>query len=178
MPVRNARLTLVSAIDSILKQTLLDIELIIIDDHSTDNSLKLIETRKGNRIRLFNNNGEGIADALNTGLSHAQGRYIARMDADDISHPARLEKQHDFIVNHPNIDVVSCRVKHIVHGHDSQEGYAKHVDWINSMISSEDHYSNRFTDAVVAHPSVFFKASLINKYGNYSSATLPEDFEP
>ena len=176
MPVRNARLTLVSAIDSILNQSLSEFEFIIIDDHSTDNSLKLITTND-DRIRVFKNIGKGVADALNTGLSHARGKYIARMDADDISHPTRLEKQYNYAFTHPNINVVSCLVKHIGYGNYNQEGYAKHVDWINSIITSEDHYANRFTDAVVAHPTVFFKAGLINDYGNYSSDNLPEDFE-
>ncbi len=177
MPVKNAGQTILAAIDSILNQTLSEFEFIIIDDHSTDNSLKIIVTKKDTRIHVIKNIGKGIAHALNTGLSHAQGKYIARMDADDIAHPSRLERQYEFALKNPNIDVVSCLVKHLSSNNYNHEGYAHHVDWINSILTSEDHYAHRFTDAVVAHPTVFFKAELIKKYGNYSAGNLPEDFE-
>jgi glycosyltransferase involved in cell wall biosynthesis len=177
MPVKNAQNTLLSAIESILKQTLTDFELIIINDHSTDISADIINSLNDARIKYIDNASIGIAPALNTGINHAKCKYIARMDADDISYPTRLEKQLAFLEKNPEIDVVSCLVKHMSIAEGNQQGYATHIEWLNSFISSEEHYTNRFIDAPVAHPSVFFRKSLIDSYGTYTLATVPEDFE-
>jgi len=177
MPVKNAQNTLLIAIESILKQTLKDFEIIIINDHSTDASANIINSLNDARVKYLDNASIGIAAALNTGICHAKGKYIARMDADDISYSTRLEKQLRFLENNPEIEVVSCFVEHQSAIEGNQQGYAIHIDWLNSFHSPEEHYTNRFIDAPVAHPSVFFSKALIDKYGTYTQASGPEDFE-
>lgn len=177
MPVKNAQGKVLDATNSILSQTLSDFELLIIDDHTTDDSIKRIKEFDDSRIRLIANSGVGIASALNTGLSAAKGKYIARMDADDISSHTRLQKQIDFLENNLHIDVVSCLVEHHSKDEGNQDGYAHHINWLNSIITPEEHYLNRFVDAPVAHPTVLFKKELINKFGDYTLARTPEDFE-
>lgn len=107
MPVHNAGKFLAPAIESILKQTYPRFELIIVDDGSTDASWKIIQTYKKHNpknVRIYhtakqlNSAGNGATDV---GLSHAKGGYIARMDADDISYPTRIEKQVQFLAAHP-----------------------------------------------------------------------------
>ncbi|MBF0542898.1 MAG: glycosyltransferase [Candidatus Riflebacteria bacterium] len=104
MPVYNAENYLGIAIESILKQTLSDFEFIVVNDGSSDNSAKILEhyAKIDPRIRILNNSkNEGIVTSLNLGLSHACGEFIARMDADDISLPFRLERQNQFFrMNH------------------------------------------------------------------------------
>ena len=135
MPVKNARKTVVDAVNSILTQTLSNFELLIIDDHSTDDSIQIINQIEDARIKLVANAGTGIAPALNTGLRVAKGNYIARMDADDISFQARLQKQVTFLDINPQIDVVSCLVENYSLNEGSQDGYAHHIRWLNSIVS-------------------------------------------
>lgn len=93
------------AIVSILKQTLRDFEFLIVDDASTDGTSQILDeyARKDSRITVVRNeNNLGLTKSLNIGLSLAKGKYIARMDGDDISHPKRLEHQYLYMINHPN----------------------------------------------------------------------------
>jgi len=100
MPVYNGEKFLGEAIESILNQTYKDFEFLIIYDKSTDNTLSIIQEfqRRDQRILLINGDKKGITDALNKGIEKAKGGYIARLDADDISFPERLEMQYKFMV--------------------------------------------------------------------------------
>ncbi|MEN6414182.1 MAG: glycosyltransferase family 2 protein [Veillonellales bacterium] len=112
MPVYNAQDYLREAIDSILSQTFIDFEFIIIDDGSTDNSLPIIKSYADPRIRLIRNETNlKLITSLNKGMNLAHGKYIARMDADDISLPDRLAKQVDFMDQHPDIAVCGTWVE-------------------------------------------------------------------
>ena len=112
MPAYNAEKYITEAIDSILFQTFKDFEFIIINDASTDSTKDIIESYKDPRIKLVNNEqNKGVAKSLNIGISVACGKYIARMDADDIALPERFQKQFDFMEQHPNIDVCGSWAK-------------------------------------------------------------------
>lgn len=109
MSVYNGEKYLAEAIESILNQTFRDFEFIIINDNSTDNSLKIIRRyqQKDKRIKLVNNSQNiGLTKSLNIGLKIAKGKYIARMDADDISLPMRLQIQVSFLEENPQIFLV------------------------------------------------------------------------
>ena len=95
MPVKNAEKTVNESIDSILNQTLKNFEFIIVNDASTDKTEIILDSyaSQDQRIKVINSTGQGISDALNCGIEHAIAPLIARMDADDISRPLRLEKQ-------------------------------------------------------------------------------------
>lgn len=104
MPVYNPGIHLIGAIESILNQTFIDFEFIIVDDASTDNSWKIIKSfaKKDNRIiPLKNKINLGVSLTSNIAISQAKGKYIARMDSDDISTPDRIRKQVDFLKNNP-----------------------------------------------------------------------------
>ena len=107
MAVYNGEKFLEEAIGSILKQTFSNFEFIIIDDGSEDTSLKIIKNFKDKRISILENNKNiGLSASLNKGIKLSKGKYIARMDADDISLPERLEKQYNFMERNPNIGIV------------------------------------------------------------------------
>src|SRR5690242_9380591 len=98
MPVYNASSYLREAIESILNQTYSNFEFIIINDGSTDNSLEIIRSYHDPRISVVNNETNlGIIKTRNKGLKLAKGKYIANMDADDISLSSRLEKQVQYL---------------------------------------------------------------------------------
>jgi glycosyltransferase involved in cell wall biosynthesis len=102
MSVYNGERYLRKAIESILDQTFGNFEFIIVDDGSTDKSADIIRSYGDHRIRLFQQENRGLSAALNIGLKAAQGQYIARMDADDVSLPHRFETQHRFLETHPS----------------------------------------------------------------------------
>lgn len=96
------------AIDSILNQTFTDFDFIIIDDGSTDNSVDIINSYTDPRIKLIlKQENSGIVDTLNIGLEKAKGKYLVRMDGDDISYPDRIEKLVNYLDNNPDIGVCS-----------------------------------------------------------------------
>jgi len=99
------------AVDSILNQTFTNFEFLIIDDGSIDESVSYLKTLTDPRIRLIRNSENlGITKSLNIGLREARGRYIARMDADDVSLPERLQKEFDFMESHPDVIVCGSRI--------------------------------------------------------------------
>ncbi|MCC8146062.1 MAG: glycosyltransferase [Bacteroidales bacterium] len=104
MPVYNAEKYLSQSIESVLKQSYRDFEFIIVDDGSIDNTLQIIRSYSDKRIVLLQNNHDFIG-SLNQGLQQAKGKYIARMDADDIMHIDRLMIQHTIMEEEPSITV-------------------------------------------------------------------------
>jgi glycosyltransferase involved in cell wall biosynthesis len=111
MPVYNGGKYLREAIESILAQTFQNFELIVVDDGSTDCSPSILGGygQKDERIVILTHSmNQGIAMALNRGLKIARGKYIARMDADDVSLPERIEKQVDFLDAHLDVGILGC----------------------------------------------------------------------
>ncbi len=114
MPVHNAVAFLREAIDSVLRQTYSDFELLIINDGSTDGSERIVRSYSDQRIRFIpHDRNRGLVTVLNEGLDRARGRYIARMDADDVMREDRLAKQFEFMEAHPGISVVAAFVDFI-----------------------------------------------------------------
>jgi len=110
MAVFNGERHLREAIDSVLGQTLRDFELIIVDDGSSDGTRAIIESYDDARIcRIDNDRNIGLSRSLNRGIAAARGRYIARLDADDVSEPTRLDEQVYFLRSHPDVSIVGCR---------------------------------------------------------------------
>lgn len=112
MPVYNAEKYLNEAIESILNQTFTDFEFLIFNDGSIDKSCEIITSYNDKRIKFFNyNKNLGLIKHLNEGIRISEGKYIARMDADDISLPQRLEKQLEFLESNPEIGICSCSIR-------------------------------------------------------------------
>jgi glycosyltransferase involved in cell wall biosynthesis len=110
LPVYNGSATLAAAMRSVLTQSFQDFELLILDDASSDNSQQVASQFSDNRIRIVSNQiNSGLAYQLNQGIDLARGRYIARMDQDDLCFPERFARQIDFLERHPEIDLVGCR---------------------------------------------------------------------
>lgn len=178
MPCFNSAKTVRNAINSIQHQTFADWELIVVDDGSTDATADILAEISNNdsRLHIIRQNHAGIVPALLEALNVASAPYIARMDADDTSLTHRLEKQLTFLQQHPHIGLLSCLVKY---GGDPVEqcGYKQHVDWINSVVSTEDLIHNRFIESPFAHPSIMFRANLLKQYGTYRNGPFPEDYE-
>jgi glycosyltransferase involved in cell wall biosynthesis len=110
LPCKNGSSTILLAVNSILKQSYKNFELLYLDDGSTDNSIEIVKNINDERIRIISD-GEnlGLAKRLNQGVELAKGEYIARMDSDDVSFPSRLGEQVRFLENNMDIDLVGCK---------------------------------------------------------------------
>lgn len=179
LPVRNASATLADAIESIISQTFEDWELLVIDDSSGDKSrsIAMEYSRKDQRIKVISANGNGIVDALNTGLKESGSGIIARMDADDLSHPTRLEKQYDLLEEKNEIGLVSCLVSYSRFHEMDGRGMSAYVNWVNGLCSEGDIFLQRFAESPLPHPTVMFRAELIHRFGAYRKGDFPEDYE-
>lgn len=177
LPFRNAEQTLKEAAKSILNQSFREFELLLIDNHSTDAGLAVAENlaQQDARVRLVAEPKAGLVHALQTGLAHAEGKYIARMDADDVCHPQRLMRQYHFLVQNPAIAVVASQVAFA--GEDDSAGIQSYIQWSNQLIRHEEIQINRFVDAPIVHPSVMFQRDIVHEYGGYRDGDFPEDFE-
>jgi len=178
MPVFNAADTLAAAIRSIQRQTMSAWELLVVDDGSTDGSAELAQRLALNdpRLRVIRRPRAGLVPALEAGLLEARGAYIARMDADDISYPDRLELQVDYLEWNKALGVAGGLVDF---GGDpaASEGYALHVEWVNSLVKPEEIRLNRFVESPLAHPSVMFRRNLVDRHDGYRAGPFPEDYE-
>jgi glycosyltransferase involved in cell wall biosynthesis len=111
IPLYNAEKFIGFAIQSVLSQTYEHFELIITDDGSTDDSVKIVKSFKDDRIQLLSDGMNlGLPNRLNQQVSMARGKYFVRMDNDDLMFPHRLEKQIEYLQKHPNIDAVGSSV--------------------------------------------------------------------
>lgn len=112
MPVYNTAHFLREAVDSMLFQTYSDFELIVLNDCSPDNADKILDSYSDSRIvRYRSEKNVGLSNILNVGIDLSRGKYIARMDSDDISLPNRLQVQVDYLETHPEIDLVSVGMR-------------------------------------------------------------------
>lgn len=111
MTAYNAMPYLESAVDSILKQTYSNFEFVIVNDGSVDGTQEYLNSVQDPRIRVFHEINRGTAGASNFGLSHCNGKYVARMDADDVSMPTRLEKQFEFMESNPEVSLVGTQTQ-------------------------------------------------------------------
>ncbi len=106
LPLYNAESYIREAVRSILQETRIPLELIVVDDGSTDRSLKVLKQIRDDRLVVLYNQGKGIATALNTGLAAARGKFIARCDADDCYPAGRLFRQVNWLMQHPEAGAV------------------------------------------------------------------------
>ncbi len=118
MPVYNAGKYLPKAIESILRQTFSDFELLIVNDGSTDDSEKTIRSFTDKRIRYFTQTNQGLIATLNRLIQEARGEYLARMDQDDVAFPERLKIQADFLDKNPDVGLLGAWVQVIDQSND------------------------------------------------------------
>lgn len=178
LPFYNAEKTFKAATESILNQTFSDFELLLVNNNSTDASLQIAKklAKTDARVRLLNETKPGVANAMNCGLSNANGSYIARMDADDIAHPDRLAKQVDFLEKNRNIDFLGSEVKYVPH-QEKTTGFRRFVKWVNSFHSSQEIETKRFIEIPVVNPTIMFRRELHERYGGCFDGDFPEDYE-
>lgn len=178
LPIFNEESLLEEALESLLRQTEPDFEVIAVDDGSTDGTPALLDqfAARDGRVKPVRQPHAGIVAALNRGLAEAGGAYVARMDADDVARPHRLQRQADFLDRERGIGLISSRVEYLGDV-ERNAGLAHFVAWTNSLTSEEDISLYRFVESPVVHPSVMFRRELVKQFGGYRDGPFPEDYE-
>jgi glycosyltransferase involved in cell wall biosynthesis len=181
MPVRDAGRWLVEAVESIRAQTTTSWELLAVDDGSRDETAGLLaELAHGDaRIRMLatSEGRRGIVAALNLALAEARGRFVARMDADDVAEPFRFERQLARLDAEPGLDAVSCRVE----GFPTRalgEGMRRYLDWQNSLVEPDELRRDRFVEASIIAPTLMIRAGTLREtLGGWLDNDGPEDWD-
>lgn len=159
LPAYNASDYIKEAIKSILNQTYINFELIIINDGSTDNTLEIIRAFNDSRIKVINNDiNKGIIYCLNRGIEESGGEYIARMDADDISLPQRFEKQIEVMKQNPEIVVCGTYINYF--------GTSKgRFSRSQPKCDNDEIKKSLLIRSAFAHPTVMIRSSILKKNG-------------
>lgn len=172
MPAYNAGAHIRAAIESILSQTLSDLELIVVNDGSIDDTRSVCESMAAvdPRIVLLNQHNMGIAAAINSAVQVARAPLIARMDADDIALPIRLEKQADHLAEHPETALVSCAFRPFTD---------LSAPDLSAVVLPPDHSSIYATLAFcspICHPGVLARRELFKGFA-YRPGIVAEDHD-
>ena len=166
LPARNAERTLPAALRSIARQTFKDWEIVAVDDGSTDRTPELLEG-----TRLIRTSGVGLVEALRRAADVASAPLLARMDADDLMHPRRLELQ---VEGMEKLDVLASRVR--THG-TSAEGMRRYVAWQNGLLTHDGIAGSMFIESPLVHPSVLMRRTSFDRAGGYRDAGWAEDYD-
>lgn len=173
LSVRNGAADLPKAIDTVLTQTFSDLELIAIDNGSTDGTAAVLDGLADPRVRVVHQDDRGLAAALNRGISLARGRYVARQDHDDWAMPTRLEKQVSFLEQHPDCALLGTRAEIWVGDEPSERVHDHPTD--DAALRFELLFDNPFV-----HSSVMIRKSALDAVGGYAidpARQPPEDYE-
>lgn len=176
MPVYNAEFTLHECLDSIVKQSLQNFEVIAVDDFSSDKSVALMQSYNDPRFVIIKNKEKGIVSALNTGLASCQSNYVARMDADDVMHEQRLQKQFELLKNNSELSLCATQARKFPQD-KIQAGYIEYMRWQNACLSMDDIQNQIYIESPFAHPSVMFRKDDVIEAGAYLEGDFPEDYE-
>lgn len=174
LPVYNAEKYLKAAMDSLLSQAFTDFELIIVNDGSTDGSEEIALSYSDKRIvYLKNESNKGLIYTLNRGIESAKGRYVARMDADDICLPTRLQKQVEWLEMNPETSVVGCHVSFI-----DDKGFVT-GEWEEDLktATSEDIKRKMVWENCIAHPAVMTRSQILKRYRYRQDQKNTEDYD-
>ncbi|MFT5466861.1 MAG: GT2 family glycosyltransferase [Verrucomicrobiales bacterium] len=185
LPAKNADSTLESAARSCLNQTFEDLELILIENDSSPGTRSVMEQLRSEdeRVRLISAPpGAGFIAALNIGWQDANGELLARMDADDLCAPERIERQVSFLDQHS--EVAACGTLVRIRRRDQEgsvqpafEGYALFEQWLNSVVLESAIAAERFIDSPIANPSAMIRRSVFDQIGGYREVAWAEDYD-
>jgi glycosyltransferase involved in cell wall biosynthesis len=177
MPVRDGERHVAEAIDSITHQTFADLELIVVDDGSRDGTAELVAelARVDSRVRLLRQERAGIVMALERARGLARGRLIARMDADDIATPARIDLQ---VARLGEGDVSACggQVEFFPRAL-VRDGMREYEEWLNSLTTPESAASDVYVECPIAHPALMVRRESLAAVGGWRTRAWPEDYD-
>ena len=196
LPVRDGAATLDAALQSLRAQTFPHFEVLVLDDGSRDATPQVARAweQRDDRFRLVGSGAAGdgqpplagpaqrhaapggIVAALQRGLAKSRGQYIARMDADDASHPERLAAQLDLLDRSPGLAGCGTGVRYVPESTVTPRA-AEYAAWLNAMTTWETVAANIFVECPLAHPTFMFRRTALTTMGGYRDRAWPEDYD-
>lgn len=178
IPFKNTSQFLPECLDSILKQTHKNWELVIVDDHSTDNSFDIVSKYASNdsRIKLLKNDGSGIIDALRLAFNNSNGTFITRMDSDDIMTQNKLEVLLNNLISYGRKHIAIGKVKYFS-ATGINNGYANYEIWLNGLIETGENYSEIYKECVVPSPAWLIHREDLIACEAFNPNLYPEDYD-
>lgn len=178
MPVKNAGVYLRECLDAVLAQTVDDWELLAVDDHSNDTSGAILKefSKKDKRIQVFDNQGNGIIEALRLAYAHSTGAYITRMDADDLMPPQKLATLRRLLTDAGEGYVATGLVKYFAK-EGIKDGYRKYENWLNRLTRSGTNFTDIYKECVIPSPCWMLHRTDFEACGAFGADHYPEDYD-
>ncbi len=190
LPCRNVAAWLPRCIESLEAQSLLDYEVLAVDDRSTDDTGALLRrwSARDGRVRVLETAPgfpghsagrtpeDGLVGALELAVAAASAPLLARMDGDDVAEPRRLELQRDFLAARPDLAGCGTAVE-LFPRSEVGEGYCRYETWLNGLSDPEDLWRDLLVECPVAHPTLMIRRSVLSGLGGYRDPGWPEDYD-
>jgi len=178
LPARNAASTIGAALRSLQEQTLSEFRCIAIDDGSTDATADVMRSTVGNdpRFEIVRQEPLGIAETLRRAASLCDEPILARQDADDVSHPERLQRQRDFLGAHPEIGLVATGVV-TQSDREPTAGWKRYERWMDEAHTPREIANALWVESPFAHPTVMMRREAYHAAGGYRNVGFPEDYD-
>jgi glycosyltransferase involved in cell wall biosynthesis len=177
LPVFDAAATLPACLRSIARQRVRSWECIIVDDGSNDESIAVarLAAAADGRFRVISSPHRGLVSALNAGIGHCRGRYVARMDADDLMHRDRLSRQAAALDAAPDLSAVGSHVRFFPR-RGLRDGMRSYERWLNAIDSRERVRADAYVECPITHPTLFIRREVLVALG-YRDVGWPEDYD-
>jgi len=178
LPVRNGADHLPACIASLEGQTLTALEVVCVDDGSGDATPDLLAawSARDSRVRVLRQDAEGLVAALERARQAARAPVLARMDADDVALPARLDKQLQLLSDSPDVTLCGCGVEYFP-GAAVRDGARRYEAWINGLHGHEAIERDLFVECPLAHPTFMIRREALERVGGYRDRGWPEDYD-
>ncbi|MBO0323341.1 glycosyltransferase [Muricauda sp. CAU 1633] len=178
IPFKDTAHFLPECLDSILNQTHQNWEVLAVNDHSNDASLEVLKSyaEKDVRLKVFNNEGEGIIPALRTAYNQSSGEFVTRMDSDDIMKPNRLEVMVNSLVKSGSGHVAVGQVRYFS-DRGISNGYERYETWLNQLTANGTNYSEIYKECVIPSPCWMAFREDFEACSGFQSDRYPEDYD-
>ncbi|WP_396638063.1 glycosyltransferase [Maribacter sp. R77961] len=178
IPFKNTGSFLEACLNSIIAQTFINWEVLAVNDASSDRSLAIVQNyaSKDRRIKVFHNNGQGIIEALRTAYTFSEGKFITRMDSDDLMMPERLKIMVTDLENKGKGHVAVGQVKYFSKKGISN-GYQRYEKWLNALTLKGTNYSELYKECVIPSPCWMVHKSDLELCGAFEPNEYPEDYD-
>lgn len=178
IPFYNAAPYLHDCIDSILQQSESNWEIIAINDGSTDTGYEILQSyqKRDSRIQCYQAHGKGIIAALNQAYSLSSGKYITRMDADDVMEPCKLFELKS-ILDESSQPLVATGLVRYFSDETLGHGYQRYENWLNTLLQSNQPYHDIYKECVIPSPCWMIHREHLDHVGAFDSPVYPEDYD-